>query len=37
MKISDFYTLALRQYLGKTRYPIDENTLPRVLREELKT
>ena len=28
---------ALRQYLGKTSYPIDENTLRRVLREELKT
>ena len=28
---------ALRQYLGKARYPLDEKTLRRVLREELKT
>ena len=28
---------ALRQYLGKAAYPLDENTLRRVLREELKT
>jgi uncharacterized protein (DUF4415 family) len=27
---------ALRQYLGKTSYPIDESTLRRVIREELK-
>ena len=28
---------ALRQYLGKAGYPLDENTLRRVIREELKT
>ena len=28
---------ALRQYLGKAMYPLDENTLRRVIREELKT
>ena len=28
---------ALRQCLGKTGYPLDENTLRRVIREELKT
>ena len=28
---------ALRQYLGKSSYPLDEDTLRRVLREELKT
>ena len=28
---------ALRQYLGKDITPLDENTLRRVLREELKT
>ncbi len=28
---------ALRQYLGKASNPLDENTLRRVLREELKT
>ena len=28
---------ALRQYLGKVGYPLDENTLRRVIREELKT
>jgi uncharacterized protein (DUF4415 family) len=27
---------ALRQYLGKTARPVDEETLRRVLREELK-
>ncbi|MFC1853910.1 BrnA antitoxin family protein [candidate division CSSED10-310 bacterium] len=26
---------ALREYLGKTNRPIDENTLRRILREEL--
>ena len=28
---------ALRQYLGKSSKPLDEDTLRRVLREELKT
>ncbi|MEE8441056.1 MAG: BrnA antitoxin family protein [Spirochaetia bacterium] len=28
---------ALREYLGKSRRPVDETTLRRVLREELKT
>lgn len=28
---------ALRQYLGKAVTPLDENTLRRILREELKT
>ena len=28
---------ALRQYLGKLDHPLDENTLRRVLREELKS
>jgi uncharacterized protein (DUF4415 family) len=28
---------ALRQYLGKNKTPVDESTLRRVLREELKT
>jgi uncharacterized protein (DUF4415 family) len=28
---------ALRRYLGKAGYPLDENTLRRVIREELKT
>ena len=28
---------ALRQYLGKTVAPLDEGTLRRILREELKT
>jgi len=27
---------ALREYLGKTGHPIDEETLRRILREELK-
>ncbi len=28
---------ALREYLGKSRRPVDETTLRRILREELKT
>ena len=28
---------ALREYLGKSHLPVDESTLRRVLREELKT
>ena len=28
---------ALREYLGKSRRPVDETTLRRVLREELET
>ena len=28
---------ALRQYLGKTGYPLDEKTLQHVFREELKS
>lgn len=28
---------ALREYLGKSHFPLDESTLRRVLREELKT
>jgi hypothetical protein len=28
---------ALRQYLKKSSYPLDEDTLRRILREELKT
>lgn len=28
---------ALREYLGKSHEPVDESTLRRVLREELKT
>ena len=28
---------ALRQYLGKAGYPLDEDTLRRIIREELKT
>jgi uncharacterized protein (DUF4415 family) len=28
---------ALREYLGKSSHPVDESTLRRILREELKT
>jgi uncharacterized protein (DUF4415 family) len=28
---------ALREYLGRSRTPVDENTLRRVIREELQT
>jgi uncharacterized protein (DUF4415 family) len=28
---------ALREYLGKSPHPVDESTLRRILREELKT
>ena len=28
---------ALREYLGKSNLPVDESTLRRILREELKT
>jgi uncharacterized protein (DUF4415 family) len=28
---------ALREYLGKSTHPVDETTLRRILREELKT